>query len=69
MEQHSRLIDQLGGTGALCRALGLKHNTIAGWRERGISWRWRPKIAEMARKARLKLPKDFLEPDGRDKAA
>lgn len=30
--------------------------------ERGIAWRYRPLIADMARKAKVKLPDGFFDP-------
>jgi DNA-binding transcriptional regulator YdaS (Cro superfamily) len=47
------VIDDLGGTGALARALGLSDPTISCWRRNGIpAERW-PEIVRLARAARL----------------
>ena len=59
---HSHLIDQLGGTGAVCKKLGVRPSQVANWRERGISWQWRPAIAELAKTLKVALPDDFLSP-------
>lgn len=59
---HSALIDNLGGTSAVARALGVADQTVSSWRERGVSWRYRPTLATMARRRKIALPADFLDP-------
>lgn len=56
------LIQSLGGHIELARALHLSRNQVWNWQERGIPWRWRPKVAELARKAKVPVPAEFLEP-------
>jgi hypothetical protein len=58
----SRLIDSLGGTGALATVLNENPSTISMWKQRGIPWKWRPTIAQMARERDLDVPDDFLSP-------
>lgn len=59
MNEHDTLIRELGGPSELRRRLGVStHN----WPERGIPWRWRPKVARMAEEHGIAVPDDFLEP-------
>lgn len=62
------LIGALGGSGAVAKATGLNQSTVSMWRERGIAWRYRPMIADMARKAKVQLPDGFLDPGLSDAA-
>lgn len=58
------LIDALGGDAAVAAALGIRnYRVVKNWKERGIPWRWRPTIAKLAKRAKVTLPPDFLEPD------
>jgi hypothetical protein len=59
---HNELIKALGGSGKVSKAIGLNQSTVSMWRERGIAWRYRPLIADMARKAKVKLPDGFFDP-------
>jgi hypothetical protein len=61
----SELIDALGGTTAVARALGIgRWNTVSMWRGRGIPMAWRPAVLDLAeqrsvaveRRAFLRLP-------------
>ena len=54
------LIEQLGGHLEVAKALGLAGNRVWNWRERGIPWRFRPTLAEMASEKGIKVPRDFL---------
>lgn len=65
---HNELIKALGGSGKVSKAIGLNQSTVSMWRERGIAWRYRPLIADMARKAKVKLPDGFLDPGLSDAA-
>lgn len=56
----SEIIDALGGTSAVAKAFGLDPATVSVWRERGIAWRWRGKIADMMRERDAEIPDDFL---------
>jgi hypothetical protein len=58
------LIDSLGGPTELARLLGIKSRMVVwNWKERGIPWRYRNKVAKIAKSARVRLPEDFLEPN------
>jgi len=61
---HSDIIDKLGGTGALAATLGIKDSAVSMWRseDRGIPWRWRPRIAQLAKQRKVELPPTFLDP-------
>jgi len=60
---HGVLIDNLGGTGAVAKRLGISQSRVANWRERGVSWQWRSAIAEFAKEAGIDLPEGFLQPE------
>ena len=55
-------IGALGGSAKVAEATGQNQSTVSMWRVRGVSWRFRPMIADMARKARVQLPDGFLDP-------
>ena len=59
---HDELIKALGGSAEVAKATGQLQSTVSMWRTRGVSWRFRPTIAELARKAKVQLPEGFLEP-------
>jgi len=59
---HAELIDSLGGTASVANQLGVEDNVVANWRERGISWRWRPQVNLLAQLADVELPVGFLKP-------
>lgn len=56
------LIDRLGGTASVANRLGVADNTVANWRERGISWRWRAQLSLIAGQEGVEVPPDFLKP-------
>ena len=58
---HVRQQRRLGGSGALSEELGLPQSTVSTWRVRGIPWRWRPVIADMAKRRKVRLPTGFLD--------
>lgn len=68
LHPHSGLIDALGGTAKTAKAAEttgrarLRSQTVSTWRQRGIAYEWRPTIAELARRAGVSLPPDFLLP-------
>ena len=53
------LIDDLGGNAALAATLGCTPNAVSNWRTRGIPWRVRPVIAQLAEGQGVDLPKGF----------
>lgn len=57
---HSELIVALGDTGAVAAELGATDSAVSNWKVRGIPWRWRPKMATMAKRKRVALPENFL---------
>ncbi len=61
--QHSTFIRALGDTAAVAKLTGEHLSTVSNWKERGIPWRWRPTIAQAARRKKVALPDDFLEPE------
>ncbi len=62
MEQQTNLIDQLGGYRAVASELGQNETTVSNWRARGVPWRWRPVVAQLAKRKKVVLPADFLQP-------
>jgi len=54
------LIDALGGSAAVAKALGVSLSAVSNWRSRPIPWRWRPALAALARREGVELPDDFL---------
>jgi len=60
---HAALIEALGGVTALATAIGAKQRSlVSNWLLRGISFQYRPLVADIAKRKRVKLPKDFLKP-------
>lgn len=57
---HSELIVALGDTSSVADALGLKDTQVSNWKQRGVSWRYRHKLAKLAKRKRVELPADFL---------
>lgn len=57
---HASLIVALGDTAAVAEALGLRDNRISNWKQRGVPWRFRPKLAALAKRKRIALPEGFL---------
>jgi len=58
----SDFIEELGGSATVAEHLGLEVNVVSNWKKRGIAWPWRPAVAELAKKAKVQLPKGFLIP-------
>ena len=54
------IIDDLGGNGAVAKALSVAPNVVANWKSRGIPLRERFRIAELARVQNVTLPVGFL---------
>lgn len=65
MTDHAELIRKLGGPTAVANFCGVGRNVPGNWAKRGISWQYRNKVAQMATLNGVKLPKHFLEPEGR----
>jgi len=60
---HADFIDQLGGSRAMAKALGIKNaDAVSNWRSRGVPWAWRPTVAALARAKKISLPAGFLAP-------
>ena len=60
---HAELIESLGGQAALSVALKIENSAVVGnWNKRGIPWKYRLRIADLARKADVELPQGFLDP-------
>lgn len=58
------LVQDLGGSGAVAKALNLRQNTVAMWRLRKrIPWRYRPALANLANQQGVDVPRDFLKHD------
>ena len=55
------LIRSLGGLTVVASALGVKPNAVSNWPKRGVPWRYRPAIAELAREKGVELPRGFLD--------
>lgn len=65
---HMEFIRKLGGITTLAKALGLGIRAVSNWTKRGIPWRWRTTIAEIAAEQGVELPPDFLKPPRPDGA-
>jgi hypothetical protein len=64
MSMSCDLINALGGDAVLAAKLGIgNYRVVKNWKGRGIPWRWRPAVAKLAKRARVALPTDFLEPN------
>lgn len=59
------IIDRLGGYTEVAKALGLESKVVWNWQDRGIPWRYRPRVAKLADELGKSevLPANFLEPD------
>lgn len=57
---HADLIVALGDTSTVATTLGLRDNRVSNWKQRGIAWRYRPRVAALARRKRVALPEGFL---------
>ena len=56
----AEIIVALGDTGEVAKALGIADNTVSNWKQRGIPWRWKPRVAILAKERKVMLPADFL---------
>lgn len=55
------LAERLGNFARLAEALNVSPQTIHNWRmKRGIAWRYRGKVLDLANEHHKRLPKDFL---------
>lgn len=59
---HAQFIEDLGDTGAVATELGIGDSVVSMWKQRGISWRWRPAVATLAERRGVTLPAGFLDP-------
>lgn len=55
----SEIIEALGGSGAVAKALGVKQARVSNWKKRGIALDHRPAIVKLARRKKLTLPEAF----------
>lgn len=62
MTEHTEFIDRLGKTRLVAAELGVKQNLVCMWRQRGVSWRWRAAVADLAGSKGVTIPKGFLDP-------
>jgi hypothetical protein len=56
----AKIIEALGDTGVVAKALQLSDSRVSNWKSRGIAWRYRPAIAALAKRKRVALPDGFL---------
>ena len=63
---HADFIEQLGDTGAVATALGQKDSAVSMWKRRGVPWRWRTTLADVAAAKGVAVPDGFLSPDQAD---
>lgn len=62
---HAKIIEALGGVTKVATEIGAKQRSlVSNWLLRGISFQYRPTIAALAKRRRVKLPADFLTPGG-----
>jgi uncharacterized protein YjcR len=61
MSDKPHFLDQLGGNKVIAEALAVAPNVVANWKERGIPWKRRHVIAQIAAKRRVPLPENFWE--------
>lgn len=57
----SDIINKLGGVANLARRLSVSPSTAGNWPSRGIPWRHRTTVAEMAVVAGIAIPADFCK--------
>lgn len=60
MDEHAKLIEDLGGASVLARVLKVDRTTVVGWKVRGIPWRYRNDLAVMASTRGIDTPANFL---------
>lgn len=61
---HAEIIAKLGNTRAVAQSLGVDDRLVSNWKTRGIPWRWRQQIKDMARRKKLSLPTEFMRERG-----
>lgn len=69
---HAELIQALGGPTAVARALTemtgetVNRVQVAQWRNRGVAWKYRPTVVQLAGRRRKKrlIPPDFIIEQG-----
>ena len=57
--KHKKILDRIGGTTDIAESLGVPSQAVSTWKKRGIPWKYRTAIVEMAT---FKIPADFLRP-------
>lgn len=60
-----KIIDDLGGTCAVAREIGVPPRVVSNWRNRGISAGGRHKIAALATLRNYELPEEFTQRETR----
>lgn len=63
MQEETNIIERLGGYKKVAELIGQNETTVANWRARGVPWKWRPRIAALAKQKRVAIPADFLSPE------
>lgn len=56
----SQIINLLGGATRLAPSFDCTVSAVQNWKARGIPWRFRVKVAKLAKQQRVSLPADFL---------
>lgn len=56
-----RLIDALGGTSAVAKALEVDPQVVSNWRKRGVSLLGRYKLGKLAKRKRIHVPSDLMD--------
>lgn len=67
-KEHEQLIAQLGGSKRVADYCAVRLNVASNWRWRGVPWRYRHKVAQLAIIKNVTLPPDFLVPAAQDAA-
>lgn len=55
------LIVALGGAKTLAKALDIPVSRTANWTTRGIPWRYRVDVADLAKRKGVKIPREFFD--------
>lgn len=63
IDLHRRFLDGFGSDAALATSLSLRRQTVYQWRQRGIAWHWRARLAAMAKERGLTIPDGFFSYD------
>lgn len=58
--EHAELIRRLGGTAVVAQELRLEQNTVSNWLRRGVPWKHRYAVYQLARRRRIALPDGFM---------